>query len=160
MEKHIFISYKHEDSDFAEVLINKLEKAGFKTWVDSDQLHIGEDWRTGIDEAIKNAFALIVIMSPEAKASEYVTYEWAFAWGAGIKVIPVLCKPIELHPRLETLQYLDFSNYSFRPWDKLIKLVKYEAEEYAYLVHAQQESLYELLPHCTVRVSSSKTKGT
>ncbi len=157
---HIFISYNHEDSDFADALIGKIEKEGLTTWVDNDRINAGEDWRLTIDQAIKDSFALIVIMSPTAKASEYVTYEWAFAWGAGIKVIPVLCKPIELHPRLETLQYLDFSNYSFRPWDKLIKLVKYEAEEYAYLVHAQQESLYELLPHCTVRVSSSKTKGT
>ncbi|HEY5005730.1 MAG TPA: toll/interleukin-1 receptor domain-containing protein [Ktedonobacteraceae bacterium] len=81
MEKHLFISYKHEDSDFAEVLIRRFEKAGFKIWVDHDQLHIGEDWRNEIDQAIKNSFALIVIMTPEAKASEYVTYEWAFAWG-------------------------------------------------------------------------------
>ncbi len=49
MEKHIFISYKHEDQDFAEVLINRVEKAGFKTWVDHDQLHIGDDWRNAID---------------------------------------------------------------------------------------------------------------
>ena len=42
-----------------------------------------------IDLSIKNAFALIVIMTPEAKASEYVTYEWAFAWGVVVKVIPV-----------------------------------------------------------------------
>ncbi len=132
MEKHIFISYKHEDSDFAEVLINKLEKAGFKTWVDSDQLHIGEDWRTGIDEAIKNAFALIVIMSPEAKASEYVTYEWAFAWGAGIKVLPVLHKDTPLHPRLEALQHLNFTNRTTRPWNTLLNTVQKIADTFSF----------------------------
>jgi hypothetical protein len=62
-------------------------------------------------------------MTPEAKASEYVTYEWAFAWGAGIKVIPVLLKRTELHPRLESLQYLDFTNRTARPWDALIELL-------------------------------------
>src|SRR6266487_1190002 len=132
MEKHIFISYKHEDSDFAEVLINKLEKAGCKTWVDSDQLHIGEDWRTGIDEAIKNAFALIVIMSPEAKASEYVTYEWAFAWGAGIKVLPVLHKDTPLHPRLEALQHLNFTNRTTRPWNTLLNTVQKIADTFSF----------------------------
>ena len=100
MEKHIFVSYKHEDSDFAEVLINRVGKAGFNTWVDHDQLHIGADWRNEIDQAIKNSFALIVIMSPEAKASEYVTYEWAFAWGAGVQVLPILYKVTSLHPHL------------------------------------------------------------
>jgi tetratricopeptide (TPR) repeat protein len=124
MDKHIFISYKHEDNDFAEVLINRVERAGFKTWVDNDQLHIGEDWRNEIDQAIKNSFALIVIMSPEAKASEYVTYEWAFAWGAGVKVLPVLHKSTPLHPRLEALQYLDFTNHTARPWDSLLSTIQ------------------------------------
>jgi hypothetical protein len=150
---HVFISYSHEDSDFAEVLINNIEKEGLSIWEDTDRLNAGEDWRSTIDQAIKEAFVLIVVMSPSAKASEYVTYEWAFAWGAGVKIIPVLFKPTELHPRLESLQYLDFSNRSFRPWDNLMKLVKSEAEEYAYLAHAQQETLYELLPLCTVSIS-------
>ena len=123
-EKHVFISYKHEDGDFAEVLINRVEKAGFKTWVDSDKLAPGEDWRNGIDESIRNAFALIVIMTPEAKASEYVTYEWAFAWGAGIKVIPVLYKHTPLHPRLEALQHLDFTSRNYRPWEILLNTLK------------------------------------
>jgi CheY-like chemotaxis protein len=128
MEKHIFISYKHEDQDFAEVLINRVEKAGFKTWVDHDQLHIGDDWRNGIDGAIKNSFALIVIMTPEAKASEYVTYEWAFAWGAGVKVLPVIYKDTPLHPRLEALQHLNFTKLTARPWDKLVEAIKFASD--------------------------------
>jgi HEAT repeat protein len=63
-------------------------------------------------------------MTPEAKASEYVTYEWAFALGAGIEVIPILLEPTELHPRLDALQHLDFSFRASRPWDKLIEHVK------------------------------------
>jgi len=77
-----------------------------------------------IDLAIKNAFALVVIMTPEAKASEYVTYEWAFAWGVGIRVIPIMLRSTQLHPRLDALQYLDFTNVKSRPWDKLIEEVK------------------------------------
>src|SRR2546430_17494855 len=96
---HVFICYKHDDGDFAEIVINRIEKAGFATWVD-DRLHAGEDWRAEIDQAIKDAVALIVIMTPEARSSEYVTYEWACAYGAGVKVIPVLYKGKDLHPRL------------------------------------------------------------
>jgi hypothetical protein len=119
---HIFISHSHEDSDFAEILEGRLSQAGFIVWRDVG-LRGGEDWRRGIDQAIKEAFALIVIMTLEAKASEYVTYEWAFAWGAGVKVIPVMLKRTELHPRLESLQYLDFTNRTARPWDTLIELL-------------------------------------
>ncbi len=124
MDKHIFVSFKHEDGDFAEVLINRLEKAGFNTWVDHDKLQVGEDWRAEIDQAINSAFALVVIMTPEAKTSEYVTYEWSFAWGAGVKVIPIVLKYTPLHPRLEALQYIDFSTRINRPWEKLIEVVR------------------------------------
>lgn len=124
MDKHLFVSYQRENAEFAENLMNRLEKAGFKVWVDSEKLHAGRDWRAEIDQAIKNAFAFIVVMTPEAKASEYVTYEWSFAWGAGIKVIPILLKPTQLHPRLESLQYLNFIDYPTRPWDKLTEALK------------------------------------
>src|SRR5437899_1566054 len=97
-EKHVFISYQHDDNDFAENLIHRVKAEGFSTWIDSDGLSVGEPWREGIDQAIRDAFALIVIMSPTAKASEYVTYEWAFAWGCGLKVIPIMYRKTELHP--------------------------------------------------------------
>ncbi len=121
---HVFISYHHSDFDFVEIMNHKLEEAGFNTWMYQDGLQAGEDWRETIDDAIiRSSFALIVIMTPEAKASEYVTYEWSCAWGAGIKVVPVLLKTTKLHPRLEAFQYEDFTN-RLRPWDKLIKRLK------------------------------------
>ena len=121
---HVFISYSHANGDFAENMRTRLERSGFNVWTDEDRLLAGEDWRNGIDQAIRSACALVVVMTPSAKASEYVTYEWAFAWGIGIKVIPVLLESTPLHPRLEALQYLDFTIRSGRPWDKLIARLK------------------------------------
>lgn len=61
--------------------------------MDTKRLQAGEDWRQVIDEAIiKDAFALVVIMTPEAKASEYVTYEWSCTHGAGVPIIPIMLK--------------------------------------------------------------------
>ena len=116
MDGQVFISYQHADAEFAENLMFRIKDAGFNSWVDSENLRAGEEWQVRIDQAIKSAFALIVIMTPEAQASEYVTYEWSFAWGAGVKVIPVMYKQTQLHPRLKTLQYLDFTNFPTRPW--------------------------------------------
>lgn len=122
MNSHVFISYKHEEQDFVEMLIRQLQAAGFKVWVDTEQLRAGENWREAINYAIKEAFALILVISPEAKASQYVTYEWAYAQGAGVKVIPVLLKHTEkLHPQLEMLQYLDFTDRARPSWDKLFR---------------------------------------
>ena len=64
-----------------EVLKTRLEGGGFSVWIFEDKLLPGEDWRNGIDQAIRSAGALVAVMSPAAKASEYVTYEWAFALG-------------------------------------------------------------------------------
>ncbi|HYB01696.1 MAG TPA: TIR domain-containing protein [Ktedonobacteraceae bacterium] len=130
MNKQVFISYQHNDDDFAELLKLKIKDAGFDSWVDSEDLQAGEEWQVSIDQAIKGAFALIVIMTPEAQASEYVTYEWSFAWGAGVKVIPVMYKQTQLHPRLKTLQYLDFTSKP-KPWDKLFDALKIAASAHS-----------------------------
>jgi len=115
----VFLSYKHDDGDFAQILRDRIEQAGFDGWID-DNLQAGEDWREMIDRAIRESMALVVILSPEATASEYVTYEWAFALGAGVPVVPVMLKPTPLHPRLDELQFLDFTNRKARPWEMLI----------------------------------------
>ncbi len=127
---HIFISYKHEDADFAAMLIQQVEAAGFIAWIDRERLRAGEDWRLAIDRAIRESFALIVIMTPAAKQSEYVTYEWACALGMGVRIIPILLQRTPLHPRLEVLQYLDFSDYQRRPWDQLLKLLSDTERDY------------------------------
>ncbi|NOR44765.1 MAG: TIR domain-containing protein [Candidatus Delongbacteria bacterium] len=120
----IFISHNHNDADFAELLKLKLEKNGLTGWIDNERLKIGQDWREEIDIGIKNSIAVIAIMTPDARKSEYVTYEWAFAWGKGKKIFPIMLKQTQLHPRLESLQYLDFTNRASRPWDKLIESIK------------------------------------
>src|SRR5688572_22943376 len=118
---HVFVSYSHADNDFAELLKAKFDATGFDAWLDKEQLKAGEEWRRKIDEAITQSFALIVIMSPDADQSKYVTYEWAYALGLGVHVIPLLLKPTAMHPRLEILQYLDFTNNKHRPWDQLFE---------------------------------------
>lgn len=120
----VFISHSHEDGDFAELLQHKLNNAGINSWLDNERLKIGQDWREEIDSGIANSLAVVVIMTPDAKNSEYVTYEWSFAWGKGVRVFPVMLKQTTLHPRLESLQYLNFSNRDSRPWSTLLASIK------------------------------------
>jgi HEAT repeat protein len=126
---HVFISYCHEDADFAQILGGKLRDAGLAVRMDLN-LSAGDNWRAEIDSDLKDAFAAVVVMSPSAKVSPYVNYEWAFALGAGVPVVALLLKlPANgLHPRLSVLQYLDFSNYSSRPWKELLECLRDLAE--------------------------------
>jgi len=116
---NIFVSYDREDTDFSEVVQVKLHKAGYEIFMDQEQLNAGDNWREKIDQAIRYSQALIVIMTPEATVSSYVNYEWAFALGAGVTVIPLELRATEFHPRLDVLQRLDFTGKS-RPWEKLL----------------------------------------
>ena len=102
----------------------RLERIGFAAWIDTDRLEPGIDWRQEIDDAIKRSIAVVAIMSPETRESEYVTYEWAFAWGANLRVIPIMLRETPLHPRLAALQYVDFTNRRARPWDRLIETLQ------------------------------------
>lgn len=116
-----FISHSRADGDFAELLKLRMEREGLGAWIDIDRLGPGVDWRQGIDDAIRTSSALIAVMSPEARQSEYVTYEWAFGWGSEVKIIPLMLRETPLHPRLATLQYLDFTNRMARPWSRLFE---------------------------------------
>lgn len=116
-----FISHSKKDGDFAELLKLKLESEGHKGWIDIDRLSPGVDWRTGIDDAIRSCTGIIAVMSPDGRKSEYVTYEWAFAWGSGKRIIPIMLHQTSLHPRLATLQFLDFTTRESRPWTNLFE---------------------------------------
>ncbi len=121
----VFISYCKGDRNFAELLSNKLQGAGFAVWMDEDSLKAGDRWKKEIEQGIKKADSLIVLMSSDATRSNWVQFEWAYAKGAGKKIIPVILEQIELPGPLNDFQYLDFNNaIAERPWGKLFDAVK------------------------------------
>lgn len=120
---HVFVSYTRADAAFAHVVALHITEAGLKPWLD-EVIDPGLPWRETIDRAIREAFAMVVVMSPDAKASEYVTYEWAFAAGVGLEIIPLMLRPTRLHPRLEALHHLDFTNPRTPPWEPLLNRLR------------------------------------
>jgi HEAT repeat protein len=119
---HVFISYSSKDSEFVKELDAKLNEARIKSWTYTRELFAGNHWEREIDEAIKASFVVLVVMTPDAKKSEYVTYEWSFAFGIGKLVIPIHLKTVKKwHPKLDEskIQNLDFRNGK-RPYIELI----------------------------------------
>jgi TIR domain len=121
LDKHVFVSYAREDKKFAQELTRRLRGSKRTPWQDLRNLLGGVNWQAAIDNALRNAEALVVVVSPHSTKSQYVTYEWAFALGAGVPVIPVICKRTTLHPRLLTIQYIDFTIRRGTPWVNLRK---------------------------------------
>lgn len=121
---HIFISYARPDQAFAHALKVRLQAANFEVWTDQD-IPPGQEWQAVIDEAIKASFVVVVVTTPHASRSEYVLYEWSFALGVGLRVIPLLLERTEpTHPRLAALHWVDFVPPAEQKWDGLIALLE------------------------------------
>jgi hypothetical protein len=108
--RHIFISHAARDRQHMLKLRENLLYVGYRPWVDP-QPGPGQDWRFAIDDAIRAADALVVIVTPAAAESVYVTYEWATALSRGVTVIPVIFKTADMHPRLQTLEHFDMTAF-------------------------------------------------
>lgn len=122
--KHIFISYKRNDPithNFIELLQVQLKSKNFDYWNDRNIVP-GENWEAAIDNAIRDAYAVILLITRASVNSQYITYEWSSAFAKKIKVIPlVLEQEVDIHPRLDKTQYIDFSDTSDRThkWQQL-----------------------------------------
>lgn len=129
MKNHIFISYSRKDIFFAEYLERVLkEETTFKVWRDY-KIEGGDDWAIEIDNALNESFTLLVIVSPDSNKSPNVIYEWGFAMGSKIRVIPVLFHPfdendlIDMQYKLMKLQRIDLSRLNSNSWKSIIQLI-------------------------------------
>ena len=120
---HVFLSYSKKDFHFAELARIKLAEENISVWIDQGQLRAGDDWRNGIDQGLTECFAVLLVVSGDSVASSYVTYEWASAMGKGKPIIPIRLDMCAIHPKLEAIQYLDFSSATHQPWSILIERI-------------------------------------
>jgi TIR domain-containing protein/GUN4-like protein len=74
MERSFFISYSHEDIDYAKRLAAHLAESALPVWYDSD-LTWGERFPQKISDQIMHAPGVIVVMSPAGAESEWVERE-------------------------------------------------------------------------------------
>ena len=72
----VMISYAREDSDFTRALQDALEKNGRTTWVDWQDIPPSAPVRQEIFEAIADAAAVIIVLSPDWAASNYCRQEF------------------------------------------------------------------------------------
>ncbi|KXU90029.1 hypothetical protein CI15_07615 [Paraburkholderia monticola] len=120
----VFLSYARQDHFFAELLEIKLAEAKIVLWRDQGILRAGADWRDGIERGISACTAVLVTLSGHSTQSSYVTYEWAYAMGKGKPVIPLKLAECTMHPRLESIQYLDFVVPGASPWISLVERIR------------------------------------
>lgn len=136
---HVFVSYAHEDEEFVTQLHGKLSEAGVDVWQDVHDIRTGDNWGEEINDAIANSVLLILVLSAASARSQYVTYEFAFATGARIPVLPVLIGSGKFHPHIRAMQMIDFRKT--QKWDRLVRDVRKQMDINISLIRRSSEAL-------------------
>ena len=110
---HIFISYAHANQSYARKLADFLLASGFDVWID-DRIDFGTNWVREIFKAIDASAALIVIMTPEAEASDWVQKEYLHADARKKPMFPLLLDG-EVFPYFRSVQYYDVQGEKMPP---------------------------------------------
>lgn len=121
--KRFFLSCCQQDLDIAHQVKAEIEKWGYSVLLESTKFSTSQHtWPTEIDQGIREAVGLLVIVTPEAINCEFVSYEWAFALGAQRPVLPLIFSPTTLPRRLRPLFSLDCT--STPPWETIADVLQ------------------------------------
>lgn len=99
----VFLSHSSRDKRFVGRLAKQLEAAGLDVWLDEAELRVGDNLEE-IEDYIRRAPCLVVVLSQASRASEWVLKEIRFARAAGVRVLPILLDEV---PPWETV-FADF----------------------------------------------------
>jgi hypothetical protein len=108
--QHVVIYYSHEDSALMQVVRDRLREAGFNVWTDENLEPGTESWKRAIEDALCNSCAVVALLSPDAKESEWVELELLLAETKSVNIYPLLVRGDERNavpPRLASAQLVD-----------------------------------------------------
>lgn len=109
----VFISYSHQDDDFAHRLIHDLQERGHAVWIDTMSIKGGDAWVRSIADGIRNSYAFVTIISPPANASRWVLREYLLAENLRKPIYPVLGAtaeiPFQMIDRQVIMMHEDYS---------------------------------------------------
>lgn len=111
--KSIFISYSNKDSEFVHKLKNDLNRGGFSTWLDVEQIEPGTMWQDAIKSGIQSCEVMIIVLSNNYFSSSWVSFEFALSKSKKIFTIKIDDVSSQKFPKtISTIQWIDFSkNY-------------------------------------------------
>src|ERR1700694_3428245 len=88
--RNVFISYAREDQAAAELIANRLRKAGVSVFVDEASLVAGGNWSAQLGRAMQDASAVVVLLSANSRKRTWVDSEVQSALESKKLVVPVL----------------------------------------------------------------------
>lgn len=106
----VFISHSSADNALVIKLARDLEQRGFATWVDRRKLVPGTSWPESIRTGLTQARTILLMWSPVAQNSAWVTEEYRSALAQGKRVVIArLDETVAIPPPLQGVEMFEFS---------------------------------------------------
>jgi hypothetical protein len=108
MKPNIFMSYSRREVGFVDDLTNRLEKNGYKVWLDYRTLVPGTPWKGQIDAGLNDSDTVLLVISKASIASKYVELEWRHFLEMKKRLILLIFEAVDLPRELEAYEWVDF----------------------------------------------------
>ena len=116
----VFVSYASRDRERVLPIVEWLEAAGVKIWIDREGISGGASYALEIAEAIEQAKAIVLMCSEASLSSRNVKQEIALGWRFEKPYLPLLLAPVEI-PKdvaywLEAAQWVEVLDQPVAAW--------------------------------------------
>ena len=85
-----FISYSHQDRDWAEAFAQSLKESGAEVWFDQWKIPPGQAWPSALEKGLRDSDVLAVVVNPTGPFRPDLWFEFGAALGMGKRVVPIL----------------------------------------------------------------------
>jgi hypothetical protein len=90
--KHIFLSYSRADSEMMRRVRDTLTGEGLAVWTDESLTPGTPSWQSALENALDGAGCVVVLLSPDARKSQWVANELSYASAHGVVIFPALIR--------------------------------------------------------------------
>jgi TIR domain len=112
--EQVFLSHSSVDKPFVRKLTRRIEKEGFRVWLDEKKLVAGDALGKTISEALDRASVVLIVVSKASVKSRWLSFELNKATERMVKgqcrVIPVVVEKIDLPAEVKGLMFADFTS--------------------------------------------------
>ena len=117
---YVFISYASADRDRVLPIVDRLEQAGVRVWIDREGIHGGANYALEITEALKSSAAILLMCSETSLTSRNVKQEIALGWKYDRPYVPLLLEPVtipgDVEYWLEAAQWISLHDQQEASW--------------------------------------------
>jgi WD40 repeat protein/GTPase SAR1 family protein len=130
----VFLSHNAKDKPRVRRLAERLQQAGLRVWFDEWSVLSGDIISLKVDEGLEQSRVLLLCISPNALASNWVALERSTAIhrdpsNEGRRFIPLLLADCDLPDTLRRYKYVDFREEAEAAFEEILTACRTEAAE-------------------------------